>query len=71
MITGGPDGILSFWNVALCQELFHEQVSVRAVQAVAASPDGTMLAIAVESDKNSSDLFLWSARVADPPAKPK
>jgi WD40 repeat protein len=71
MITGGPYGILSFWNVALCQELFHQRVSERGVQAVAISPDGTMLAIAVDIDKNTSDLLLWSARVADPVTKPK
>lgn len=71
MITGGRDGALSFWNVALCQELFHQRVSGGGVRAVAVSPDGTMLAIAVAHDKNSSDLFLWSARVADPVTKPK
>jgi WD40 repeat protein/serine/threonine protein kinase len=71
LITGGSDGILSFWNLVPCQELFHQQVSVRGVQAVAVSPDGTLLAIAVAHDESTSDLLLWSARVLDPVTKPK
>jgi WD40 repeat protein len=70
VITGGQGGNLSFWNVAMCQEMFHQQICEGDLRSLAISADGTKVAIGANHGRNS-DIFLWSVGTADGAAEAK
>jgi WD40 repeat protein len=64
LASGGWDGTVRLWDLAIAQELFSLEGHTGKVHAVAFSADGRTLASGGESADGQGELFLWQAEPA-------